>query len=147
MENKNVNWKSPTFWPMINWAAKMQVEKSNLVKIVRTLREWDPVRNMGNFNLSLTHVLTFLHCVEQCYHPSFLIVSHIPAMTFHVANVIHTIFTIITTQGLCNITFFLCFSSFLCIWDRIFLTFLIFYLLLISMLPYSLCTGSGIKSI
>ena len=42
MENKNVNWKSPTFWPMINWAAKMQVEKSNLVKIVRTLREWDP---------------------------------------------------------------------------------------------------------
>ena len=63
------------------------------------------VRNMGNFNLFKTHVLTFFHHVEQCCYPSFLIDPHIPAMTSHVAYVIHAIFTLITTQGLCNITF------------------------------------------
>ena len=60
---------------------------------------------MGNFNLFLTHVLTFFHHVEQCCYPSFLITPHIPAMTSHVAYVINATFTLITTQGLCNITF------------------------------------------
>ena len=62
------------------------------------------VRNMGNFNFSLIRVLTFLHHIEQCCYPSFLILPHIPAMTSHVAYVIYAIFTLITTQGLCNIT-------------------------------------------
>ena len=65
------------------------------------------VRNMGNFNFSLTHVLTFFHHGEQCCYPSVLTYSHIPAMTSHVANVIYTIITLITTQGLCTITSFL----------------------------------------
>ena len=63
------------------------------------------VRNMGNFNLSLTHVLTIFHHVEQCCYPSVLTYSHIPAMTSHVAYVIYATLTLITTQGLCNITF------------------------------------------
>ena len=63
------------------------------------------VRNMGNFNLFQTHVLMIFHHVEQCYYPSFLLVPHIPAMTSHVAYVIYATFTLITTQGLCNITF------------------------------------------
>ena len=41
------------------------------------------VRNMGNFNFSLTHVLTIFHHVEQCCYPSFLTLPHIPAMTSH----------------------------------------------------------------
>ena len=68
------------------------------------------VRNMGNFNLFQTHVLTFFHHVEQCCYPLFLLSPHIPAMTSHVAYVIHATITLITTQGLCNITFFLCLS-------------------------------------
>ena len=60
---------------------------------------------MGNFNLFLTHVLTFFLHDEQCCYPSFLIIPHIPAMTSHVAYVIYATFTLITTQGLCNITF------------------------------------------
>ena len=69
------------------------------------------VRNMGNFNLFQTHVLTFFHHVEQCCYPSFLILPHIPAMTSHVAYVIHVTFTLITTQRLWNITFsFMSFS-------------------------------------
>ena len=66
------------------------------------------VRNMGNFNFSWTHVLTIFHHVEQCCYPSFLSIPHIPAMTSHVAYVIYATFMLITTQGLCNITFFLC---------------------------------------
>ena len=62
---------------------------------------------MGNFNFSLTYVLTIFHYVEQCCYPSFLITPHIPAMTSHVAYVIYVTITLITTQGLCNITFFL----------------------------------------
>ena len=66
----------------------------------------------------------FFHHVEQCCYPSFIITPHIPAMTSHVAYVIHATFTLITTQGLCNITFSP--YVFLCIWDRTFmiLTFL-----------------------
>ena len=79
------------------------------------------VRNMGNFNLFKTHVLTFFHHVEQCCYPSFLSAPHIPAMTSHVAYVIYATITLITTQGLCNIIFFLCLSLVLCIWDRLFL--------------------------
>ena len=60
---------------------------------------------MGNFNFSQTHVLTFFHHVEQCCYPSFLIDPHLPAMTSHVAYVIYATITLITTQGLCNITF------------------------------------------
>ena len=58
------------------------------------------VRNMGNFNLFKTHVLTIFHHVEQCCYPSFFLIPHIPAMTSHVAYVIHAIITLITTQGL-----------------------------------------------
>ena len=32
------------------------------------------VRNMGNFNFSLTHVLTIFHHVEQYHYPSFLLI-------------------------------------------------------------------------
>ena len=63
------------------------------------------VRNMGNFNLFQTHVLTFFHHVEQCCYPSFLFIPHIPAMTSHVAYVINATIMLITTQGLCNSTF------------------------------------------
>ena len=49
-------------------------------------------------------------------------------MTFHVAYVIYATITLITTQGLCNITFFLCLSLPLCIWDRIFLMFFTLFL-------------------
>ena len=86
------------------------------------------VRNMGNFNFSSTHVLTFFHHVEQCCYPSFLNHPHIPAMTSHVAYVIHAIITLITTQGLCNITLFPYVFLSLCIWDRTFLMFLTFFL-------------------
>src|ERR1700753_1000459 len=60
---------------------------------------------MGNFNFSLTHVLTIFHHVEQCCYPSVLTYFHIPAMTSHVAYVIYATITLITTQRLCNITF------------------------------------------
>ena len=107
----------------------------------------DGVRNMGNFNFSLTHVLTIFHHVEQCCYPAFLIIPHIPAMTSHVAYVIYATFTLITTQGLCNITFFLCLPFLLCIWDHILTMTFTFFLILISISPYSLCIGSGIKCI
>ena len=68
-------------------------------------------------------------------------------MTSHVAYVIYATLTLITTQGLCNISFFLMSSSLLCIWDRILLCSLPFFLFFLSMLPYSLCIGSGIKCI
>ena len=79
-----------------------------------------PVRNMGNFNLFQTHVLTFFHQVEQCCYPSFLITPHILAMTSHVAYVIYATFTLITTQGLCKHYIFLMSFFFLCIQDRTF---------------------------
>src|ERR1700753_3086500 len=82
------------------------------------------VRNMGNFNFSLTHVLTFFHHVEQCCYLSFPFNPHIPAMTSHVAYVIHAIVTFITTQGLCNTTFSSLCLPFLSIWDRIILMFI-----------------------
>ena len=63
------------------------------------------VRNMGNFNLSSTHVLTIFRHVEQCCYSSFPNIPHTPAMTSHVAYVIHATITLITTQRLCNITF------------------------------------------
>jgi len=34
MQSQNINWKSPTFWPMIDQAAKEQVGKPNLSKII-----------------------------------------------------------------------------------------------------------------
>jgi hypothetical protein len=37
----NINWKSPTFWPMINKVAMEQVGKPNLSEIIRTLRGRD----------------------------------------------------------------------------------------------------------
>ena len=94
---------------------------------------------MGNFNFSLTHVLTIFHHVEQCCYPSFLITPHIPAMTSHVVYDIYATITLITTQRLCNITFS----------PYVFLPFMhlgpyfsyVPYLSLspISMSPYSLC--------
>ena len=104
------------------------------------------VRNMGNFNFSLTHVLTTLHHVEQCCYLSVFICPHIPAMTSHVAYVIYAIITLITTQKLCNITFSLLLSCY-AFGTVSFLCSLPFSLLFISMSPYSLCVGSGIKSI
>jgi len=41
-QSHNINWKSPTFWPMINRAVKEQVGKPNLSKIIQTLRDRDP---------------------------------------------------------------------------------------------------------
>lgn len=40
-QSHNINWKSPTFWPMINKAAMEQVGKPNLSNIIRTLRDRD----------------------------------------------------------------------------------------------------------
>ena len=39
-------------------------------------------------------------------------------MTSHVAYVTYATIMLITTQGLCNITFFLCLSLVLCIWGH-----------------------------
>ena len=52
----------------------MGVEKGMVVMGVRErmLVVKVSVRNMGNFNFSLTHVLTIFHHVEQCCYPSFL---------------------------------------------------------------------------
>ena len=49
-------------------------------------------------------------------------------MTSHVAYVINALFTLITTQGLCNITFFLCLPFFLCFWDRTLIMIVTFFL-------------------
>ena len=38
-QSHNINWKSPTFWPMINKAAMEQVGKPNLSNIIWIL--WD----------------------------------------------------------------------------------------------------------
>ena len=37
----NVNWKSPAFWPLIDWAAKQQLGKPNHSELVRTLQRLD----------------------------------------------------------------------------------------------------------
>ena len=87
---------------------------------------------MGNFNLFLTHVLTFFRRNEQCCYPIIPFIPHIPAMTSYVAYVIHAKLTLITTQGLCTITFFLYLSLFLRIWDRIILMFPTFFLSFLS---------------
>ena len=47
------------------------------------------VRNMGNFNLFLIHVLSFFHHVKQCSYLSFLAFPTFQDMTSHVANVIY----------------------------------------------------------
>ena len=106
------------------------------------------VRNMGNFNFSLTHVLTLFYHVEQCCYPTFLHTSHIPAMTSHVAYVIYATITLITTQGHCNITSFSLCLLFIYMLDRTFS-----YVSYLSFLPshihvalLTLCR-SGIKSI
>ena len=36
-----INWKSPTFWPMIDQAVKEQIGKPNLSEIIRVLRSRD----------------------------------------------------------------------------------------------------------
>ena len=38
MQSQNINWKSPTFWPMIDQATKEQVGKPNLTEIIQTLQ-------------------------------------------------------------------------------------------------------------
>src|ERR1700753_1886020 len=103
---------------------------------------------MGNFNLFQTHVLTIFRHVEQCCYPSFLITPHIPAMTSHVAYVIHATLTLITTQGLVTLHFSYVFL-FLYAFGTVFLlcSLPLFPSIFISMLPYSLCIGSGIKCI
>ena len=40
-QSQNINWKSPTFWPMIDRAVKEQVGKPNLSEIIRTLQSRD----------------------------------------------------------------------------------------------------------
>jgi len=37
-----INWKSPTFWPMIDMAARQQIGKPNLTKLIADLRQRDP---------------------------------------------------------------------------------------------------------
>jgi hypothetical protein len=37
-----INWKSPAFWPLIDWAAKQQVGKPNHSELIRTLQWLDP---------------------------------------------------------------------------------------------------------
>ena len=37
-----INWKSPAFWPLIDWAAKQQVGKPNHSELIRTLQRLDP---------------------------------------------------------------------------------------------------------
>ena len=40
-QSQNVNWKSPTFWPMIDQAVKEQIRKPNLSEIIWTLQSQD----------------------------------------------------------------------------------------------------------
>ena len=40
--NTTINWKSPMFWPMIDMAARQQVGKANLSKLVERLQQQDP---------------------------------------------------------------------------------------------------------
>jgi hypothetical protein len=41
-QSSNINWKSPTFWPIIDGVVKQQVGKPNLSEIIRTLQDRDP---------------------------------------------------------------------------------------------------------
>jgi len=41
MQSQNINWKSPTFWPMIDQTVKEQVGKPNLSEIIQTLQSRD----------------------------------------------------------------------------------------------------------
>lgn len=38
---KNINWKSPTFWPMIDQAVQEQIGKPNLTEVIKTLQSRD----------------------------------------------------------------------------------------------------------
>jgi hypothetical protein len=38
---KTINWQSPTFWPIIEMAARRQVGKPNLSKLVNQLQQYD----------------------------------------------------------------------------------------------------------
>src|ERR1700679_2791674 len=40
--HKTINWRSPTFWPIIEMAARQQVGKPNHTKLVEQLRLYDP---------------------------------------------------------------------------------------------------------
>ena len=40
-QSQNINWRSPTFWPMIDRVVKEQVGKPNLSEIIRTLQSRD----------------------------------------------------------------------------------------------------------
>ena len=97
---------------------------------------------MGNFNLFLTHVLTFLHHVEQCCYPSFLSLPTFQAMTSHVANATLWYLTLITTQGLCNTTLL----SFLFDWVIFFWAFRTIFLLMFTFhVHVALLTLVGIR--
>ena len=39
---KTINWMSPTFWPIIETAARQQIGKPNLSKLAAKLKEQDP---------------------------------------------------------------------------------------------------------
>lgn len=39
--HKTINWKSPTYWPMIEMAVQKQIGKPNLSKLVDQLRQQD----------------------------------------------------------------------------------------------------------
>jgi len=41
MQSHNINWKSPTFWPVINQVVREQIGKPNLSEIIRTLQGRD----------------------------------------------------------------------------------------------------------
>ncbi|KAF9643805.1 hypothetical protein BDM02DRAFT_3219951 [Thelephora ganbajun] len=41
VESQNINWKSPTFWPMIDQAVREQIGKPNLSGIIHTLQSRD----------------------------------------------------------------------------------------------------------
>jgi hypothetical protein len=41
MEIQNINWKTPTFWPLINQVVEAHIGKPNLSEIIRTLQSRD----------------------------------------------------------------------------------------------------------
>ena len=41
MQSKNINWKSPTFWPIIDQVVREHIGKPNLREIVKTLQDRD----------------------------------------------------------------------------------------------------------
>ena len=40
--HQTINWKSPTYWPLIEMAAQNQVGKPNITKLVNQLQQQDP---------------------------------------------------------------------------------------------------------